>query len=156
MNTSILYKGGALLMAFTVFIQTVGFAVDVHYCKGEMATYSFFGKAEICEMAYIEQSNTNQKRSCCKKMTLNSERPVRQNGINKSNCCSNEMISYAPAAEFEQSVTASKHLVITDGTVMPLNFNLFISRSQSFGSILIPPPPIINQELAVLYQVFRI
>ena len=42
------YRPIALIMAFLMFFTSISFAVDVHYCKGELKSLSIFGKAKSC------------------------------------------------------------------------------------------------------------
>ena len=46
------YQFTALMLAFLMFFTSTGFAINVHYCQGELKSFSFFGKSKTCnEMA---------------------------------------------------------------------------------------------------------
>lgn len=42
------YRPIALLMAILLLTSSVSFAVDMHFCKGELKSISFWGKAPSC------------------------------------------------------------------------------------------------------------
>lgn len=157
MSKTILHKGMALFMAFTVFIQTVGFAVDVHYCKGELDNYSFFGKAVVCDMADTKASEGVKMRPCCKKRALSKRIPSTNEAINNLGCCTNEMFSYAGETDFQQSVTA---IDLDQGAITLFNARSFLTLdlTSSLDKVPfhIPPPPLLKPQRLVLFQVFRV
>jgi hypothetical protein len=42
------YRPLALSLAFLMFFTSAGFAVDMHYCQGQLKSFNFFGKAKNC------------------------------------------------------------------------------------------------------------
>ncbi len=62
-----------------IYITTVGFAVDFHYCTGQLKSISFFGKARSCHEA---------AKPCLfhKKQKEETPEPTQE----KFDCCSNE------------------------------------------------------------------
>ena len=71
MTINRLHKIFAVAMAFLVFFASIGYAVDVHYCKGEFKSFSLMGKAKSChEMAtgcphHSGKSKKISKKGCC-------------------------------------------------------------------------------------------
>lgn len=85
------------IFLLTIFsIQAIGFTVDIHYCKGEVQSISFFGKADSCS----EMTDNTNKHKCCQKRQF---RLDALDGIKskKEPCCSNEMIHYESEGDFE-------------------------------------------------------
>lgn len=77
MKTKAFHRIIALVMAFLMFFTSAGFSVNVHYCKGELKSFSLIGEAESCHAA---------KKSCPHhaKMQIEEDKA--------SDCCSNETV----------------------------------------------------------------
>ena len=45
------YRIISVLLALLVLVSSVGFTADMHYCKGELKSFSLFGKAQTCHDA---------------------------------------------------------------------------------------------------------
>ena len=48
MKTKAIHRITALTMAFLMFFTSVGFSVDIHYCKGDLKSFSLIGEASAC------------------------------------------------------------------------------------------------------------
>lgn len=48
MKHSVFHKMFAISLAFLMLFSSAGFAMDMHYCKGELKGISFFGNAKSC------------------------------------------------------------------------------------------------------------
>ena len=71
------YRILSIVMALLIFVSSIGYAVDVHYCKGQLKSYSIFGKASSCHVAKKVcphhanmVTTTSSKSDCCKNKTL--------------------------------------------------------------------------------------
>ncbi len=75
----------ALTLAFLMLVTSVSFAVDMHYCNGELKSVSFFGKAKTCH----EKVVTNKKIACPhhQKMQAASNN---SDEMNENDCCENK------------------------------------------------------------------
>ena len=126
-------------MAFVVFLSTMSFTIDTHYCGDFLVDVALFSKADPCQ-GEKEESGVE---SC---------------GSSEKNCCSNENIVVDGQDEL--------HLDIFDYSL--LDQQLFVAAfTQSYLSIfkdlqknLIPfntyEPPNIEVDVQVFQQVFRI
>lgn len=63
-----------------MFISSVGFSADFHYCKGELKSFSLIGDAESCHT--VKKScphhenmmiSDNSEKDCCSNMTIEFE-----------------------------------------------------------------------------------
>jgi hypothetical protein len=77
----------ALTLAFLMLMTSVSFAVDRHYCNGELKSVSLFGKAKTCH----EKAVTNKKPTCPHHQKMQQE-SKRSNGdeMAKNDCCENK------------------------------------------------------------------
>ena len=78
MKTKALHRNTALILAFLMFFTSIGFSVDFHYCKGDLKSFSFIGKASACHQT---------KKACPRHKEMKSEEKS-----NDSKCCSNETV----------------------------------------------------------------
>lgn len=69
-----------LTLAFLMLMTSVSFAVDMHYCNGELKSVSLFGKAKTCHEKAVEQDQPtcphhqkmmekDEKKDCCENKT---------------------------------------------------------------------------------------
>jgi hypothetical protein len=80
MKIKALHRITALIMAFLMFFSSVGYSINVHYCKGELKSLSLIGEAASCHSAkklcphhaksQIEEDKTT---NCCSNETLQVE-----------------------------------------------------------------------------------
>ncbi len=158
MYNSYLYRVTALLLAFLMFFSSIGYSMDIHYCKGELWDIAFFGEAEVCEM----QEEVALVKECCHRVEVK-ERQCKNHsgdsGIQREDCCKNvelvlDVEDYNPAKE----VDASIYTVL----LFPISFiyALFVSeRNESVDegeSIYYYRSYFSTQELNLLHQVFII
>lgn len=66
------YRAAAMVMAFLMFFTSMGYSVDLHYCKDELKSFSLFGKAESCHETMSKcprhaqmQSSSKEEKGCC-------------------------------------------------------------------------------------------
>jgi len=70
MSKKFTYRSLSLLMAFLVFTSSISFAIDIHYCGGQVKSINLFGEAEKChEMEQESKAASNNE--CCKKRMIN-------------------------------------------------------------------------------------
>ena len=82
------YRLVALMMAFLMFFTSVGFAMDMHYCGGELKSVSFFGKAKTChDMA--GDNETPMMKDCLHHKKMMAEK---KGCSEERNCCSNKTV----------------------------------------------------------------
>ena len=89
----------SLFLAFFLLVSNVGFAVDVHYCGGEVASVKpVFWKT-------VESQNTVGK-SCCPPKASSI---VEENG----NCCKDKVVSFQKKSENTNVTSISFHPIFT-------------------------------------------
>ena len=44
----------AIFMALLMFLTSAGLAIDVHYCQGELKSFSFYSKAQNCHALSLD------------------------------------------------------------------------------------------------------
>ena len=98
------YKIISLLMAMMIFMSSLGYSLDIHYCGGEFFDFSILGNVKSCQK--IDTDTSKEK------------------FINKS-CCDLKQFKIETAKSFEQSSS--------DLIVQSVSFNLpfVIQRNKS-------------------------
>lgn len=74
----------ALTLALLMLMTSVSFAVDMHYCKGELKSVSLFGKAKTCHEKAVEQD----KPTCPHHQKM--QQQSNDDEMDKNNCCENK------------------------------------------------------------------
>ena len=149
MAATIFNKAFSLFLAFFFAFQAIGVTVDVHYCKGEMQSISFFGEATPCTKA-----NSENLHACCKKRL---EKLTSKDGLKKDDhCCLNELFHLQLEGEYEVVTIAQidTELAIIPNPCAEHQLTFEINQPHLIPDNTDPPP--ISPDLNVLYQVFRI
>lgn len=113
MKTYITYRIIAMTMAFLMFFTSVGFSMDVHYCKGEFKSFSLIGEASSCHSV---------KKSCPHHKAMQV--------AEKGDCCSNEQVVFD---ELDQDFSFSNDIELTE-----LDFLFIQSFVLSLSGVSIP------------------
>ena len=73
-------------LSFLMLITSVSLTVDMHFCRGQLTTFSFFGKTKTCQ----EISKIERMKKCphFKKMMAQNKAV----GINEKGCCENKTV----------------------------------------------------------------
>lgn len=80
-------KHMSLFLAFFLLVSNSGFAFNVHFCEGKIASvYSVFNVEEICEMAA-----SSAEKACCAKETE----------VSHQKCCSNKVVDLQDKTDTE-------------------------------------------------------
>jgi len=132
-------KIAALLMAFVVLFSTMSFTISEHFCGDSLVASALFSKAESCGMemeSIIVNSDCNSvKKDCC------------SNEIKQIEGQSNLKIDFNNLTNAQQEFVAVftySYLNLFDGIRnKPLLLSNYI-------------PPLVHQDMTVLYGVFRI
>ena len=74
----------ALTLAFLMLMTSVSFAVDMHYCDGELKSVSLFGKAQTCHEKAVEQD----KPACPHHQKM--QQQSNDDEMDKNDCCENK------------------------------------------------------------------
>ena len=77
MNTERIHRITALILAFLMFFTSVGFSLDLHYCKGDLKDFSFIGEAQSCFLSKKQcphhakdQIDEKHDKDCCSNTNL--------------------------------------------------------------------------------------
>jgi len=148
------YRTLSLLMAFLIFTSSISFAIDIHYCGGQVQSISLFGKAQACSMKE-QRTETAPKHKCCEKK--NNERSHCKMKSKKKDCCHNEQIVFEQDSDLK---------LVDKSTVNLENINpvlVYTLVSQHLFEFDAKPifysyydPPLLPQDILVQQQVFRI
>jgi len=129
----------ALILAAMMFTTSIGFAVDMHYCKGELKSFSFFGKAKSCHEQKVVKPCPHHA-----KMQLQQE---------ESNCCDNETVYVQ--ADIEKNISSAELVDLQQFvTIFVQVFCLETTFSQQIFTSEYYKPPLIARDLPVLVQSF--
>jgi hypothetical protein len=129
----------AILMAFVVLFSTMSFTFSEHYCGDLLVDSALFSKAETCGMAM----ETAPATSDC-------------NAI-KKDCCSDKVKQIEGQSNLKidfQKISFQQAPFVIAFTYAYLN--LFEGTSTTTVPFTAYSPPLVNKDIAVLYQVFRI
>ena len=146
------YRIIALMMAFLMLFTSTSFAMDMHYCGGELKSVSFFGKAKTCHDLAAEFEKSTKSCPHHKKMVTKNE------GCSEDkDCCSNKTV----ILQFEQDQkTQYVHYVVNKelkqfviAYVSAFLSDRYDNKGHAANYILYRPP-IIQEDIQVLYQTF--
>jgi hypothetical protein len=154
MDTKFSYRALAMFMAFLMFSSSIGFSMDIHYCGGELESFSFFGDAEPCEMMQPKQEKKSL--SCCE-APKNEIKSCHNRETVKGNCCHNESLVIDNGGELEISDFSLEQFqqVLVAIIVLFPNVDLFKTSNKYVNYTHYIPPPI-TKDISILHQVFRI
>ena len=126
-------------MAFVVLFSTMSFTYSEHYCGDFLVDSALFSKAESCGMAM----ETASAESDCNSF--------------KKDCCSDNVKQIEGQSNLKidfNSLTIPQQDFVVAFTFSYIN--LFESIEKRINAFENYSPPLVNKDIAVLYQVFRI
>ncbi|WP_457616388.1 HYC_CC_PP family protein [Lutibacter sp.] len=132
-------KIAAILMAFIVVFSTVSFTVSEHYCGEKLVNSAVFSKAESCGMDMQKTSFTDD----C--------------NIQKDNCC-NDVVKLVKGqsdlkVDFPDFTLKQQFFVVAFTYTYQ---KIFEDVSSKVFPLKNYPLPLVDRDLNVLYQTFRI
>ncbi len=142
------YRIISLTLALLIFISSVGFSIDMHYCQGQLKSISFVGKAKSCHEMDAPSAMQNcphhkkmladktDKKGCCDDRTV-----LVQSDIDKN--LQNAEIHTSP--QLEQCIIAYVSV-----------FLLGNQLAHSTPNYTHYKPPILIRDIPVLIQSFLI
>jgi len=143
-----------------MLFSSIGFSMDIHFCGNEIESIGLYGKADECEMMKkLEQKQ--EKHACCsssqpKKATHCSNNSP-ENDIKKGKCCQNEIFSLQSLNDF--SISNAFYLSSTDcsfAVVYIYNIQFNLETKRELNPLDDYSPPLLNQDVTILHQVFLI
>jgi hypothetical protein len=147
-----------LILTPLMLFSSIGFSLDVHYCGDEVKSIGFFG-ATPCDMeeSMNQQQDLSKLPPCHRKKIQEEENSAPKNGINQGQCCHNESFEFETSTDIEQLSTLDADLTQVSAVIIytAINLNLFQPKVQlEFYENY--KPPLIDEDISVLHQVFRI
>jgi hypothetical protein len=138
-----------------VLFASVGWTIDLHYCQGQFRTFNVFGKATSCH-----EIAQKMKSGHCKKklMTCHKSGGVEM-AHEEQGCCSNKTIQLN---DLDELIFAGESAVKSHLELKYTSSALTISLSSDHTEQVNQPkylnykPPLIDRDVLVCYQVFRI
>ncbi|MCB0686538.1 MAG: hypothetical protein KDC53_08435 [Saprospiraceae bacterium] len=140
-----LYRLISVSLATLVLLTSLDYTVDMHFCQGDLKSYSIFGKAKMCYMG------DTAKQSCVHKDRTH------QKTLRKKSCCSSKTFH---AKLVQNQVTSNQagifKTIISPMAVLPLQavVDLPLLRSNLNHWTYRPPPLLLD--IFSLLQVFRL
>ena len=137
-----------------LLLSSTGFSIDLHFCQGDLKSFSLFGTAKSCHAkAAKSHCQQKQKKSTCHfaKSTMETE-----DGCAK-NCCSNKNMVVAPDMDTQKVV--SEQLTETNICFISAFVAVFhVDQTLDLEKLIIPYlnyiPPLLDQDIPVLIQSF--
>lgn len=130
----------SLALSFFVFVSSINWTVNVHYCGTKLINYAIFGEAESCGME--EFDNT------C-------EAPQNRDSIDKT-CCSNKDLVFKSENQVRK-IELSNEVKVGSSVlaILALSNEIKINLVEQNNHYSLPPPKPVSEQLALI-QVYRI
>ena len=136
-------------MALLLLTSSVSFAVDMHFCKGELKSISFWGKAPSChEQAVAKVSCPHHRKMIAEKGKA---------ALEKSNCCNNQTVQVE--ADHERQTQTAMELELNPSLqYFLMAYTVSLLPAEDVARTLAPylnyKPPLIPRDIPVLLQSF--
>lgn len=143
----------AIFLLFLMTVSTIGQAVELHYCKGQITSVSFMGNAECVCPEEVEEEKTS-----CSHHKEHTEQSVQESNdkdcISKIGCCETEQFSVETDKQFSKSDFSVDPVIVS---VLLFNPYLFIEYEQAnFDDYNHYPEPYGQRDIPILIQSFLI
>jgi len=145
----------------TIMVASTCFGADVHYCEGEVQTFSVYDVAKPCNMHKKKSLQAEEKKlpPCClarkkaKEQALEGK-PVFKNG----NCCYNHQVVFKSDGERQGSNLELSNIDLEktsyfNGEDLASSWSIFTISNTPFRG---PPDVILRHNYQIFFQVFRI
>ena len=130
----------AVFMAAVVFMTTMSFTVDMHYCGDTLVDFSFIQSAKTCGMEKVQAT-----KGCEKSM------------LSEKSCCSDEQMVKQGQDDLKTSFDTLSFEQQTFIAAFTYSYiKLFEGTASTDVSYKDYPPPFVKQDVQVLHQTFLI
>lgn len=151
-------KIGPFLLIPLMLFSTIGFSIEIHYCGGEIESIGLYNAAP-CEM----EASMNQVQDyshlppCHQKKLKEAAKSNNKNGFNTGKCCHDESFNFEINPDLESPTTNLTVLSQVQAILIYtlVDFNMLQTQLQR-PIYRQYKPPLIDEDLAILHQVFRI
>jgi len=139
-------------MAFMLLLSSTGFSIDLHYCQGDIKSFSLFGTAKSCH-AMAKKSHCSKNKMTCQ-MTMSE---TEQADDAQRKCCSNKSMEVSPDLDTQKVI--AEQLTETEITFLSAFVAVFYAgQSFDLAKLIIPYlnyiPPLLDEDIPVLFQSF--
>jgi len=139
-------------MAFMLLLSSTGFSIDLHYCQGDIKSFSLFGTAKSCHAKAEKSHCSKNKMTCHSAMAETGEVDDAQR-----KCCSNKSIEVSPDMDTQKII--AEQLTETNITFISAFVAVFcIGEIFDLAKLIIPHlnyiPPLLDKDIPVLIQSF--
>lgn len=146
------YRLFALTMAFLMFFSSAGFAMDMHYCGGELKSISFFGKAKNCHE--IAKEDEAAMKDCPHQKKMMTEK---KDCSEAKNCCSNKTVRLQ--SDQDHQLQTADFVVTKQLKQFVIAYvSVFLGGDFDLKWEVTPyahyKPPLIRKDIPVLHQTF--
>ena len=132
-------KIASIFLALVVFLSTMSFTVDMHFCGDFLVDAALFSKAESCGM----EMKTTTSDSC---------------SVSKKDCCSDENLIVV--GQNQLHFNNVDYSLLEQQLFVTSFIQSYVNLFQGFPKQIIPynqySPPNLEADIQVLHQVFRI
>ena len=146
-----IYQIIALTLSFLMLITSIGFTIDMHFCRGHLQSISFFGKAKKC--CEISEASRMEKCPHYKKMM----EQIGKCSMNEKGNCENKTLYF----QFDQNqqiqisdFSLTKRLKQFIKAYSLIFFLDNFSFENDLPSFIHYKPPLILRDIHVLIQSF--
>jgi hypothetical protein len=141
----------SVMMAMLVLLSSTGFSMDLHFCQGQLKSFSLFGKAETCH-AQAAKSHCQKKKKTCHASISNQD----EVGKCKKNCCSNKTVKIESNNDIKNIQTLE--LAPLQAKFLTAFIQVYLLKKSEQNKAIIPHlnyvPPLLNKDIPVLIQSF--
>jgi hypothetical protein len=143
-----IYRIVALMMALLMFVTSTGFAVDMHYCQGQLKSFTLIGEAKSCHEVKADKVCPRHARMAAQDDATPSAKA--------NDCCQN--IKYVVQSDGDQIVpTADISLIqqLHQFVAVFVSAFLIADHVQTVSTeFLHYKPPLLLRDVCVLVQSF--
>ncbi|MDB3907593.1 hypothetical protein N9355_08985 [Crocinitomicaceae bacterium] len=145
----------------TILVASTCFGADLHYCEGEVQTFSVYDVAKPCNMHKKKSTQAEEKKlpPCCQARKIAQEKALEGKPVfKKGKCCYNDQVVFKTDSEQQtssidlQKVDLEKVLAF-NGEYLASSWNNFAISNPPFRG---PPDVILRHNYQIFFQVFRI
>lgn len=152
------YRVFSLFMALLILVSSTGFSIDLHFCQGQLKSFSLWGDAKPCHGMEVPVAvcslKKNTKKSCCQSKAI---QQINKDIVDcEKDCCSNQKIEISAdldADKIKTTILSYTSLSFVVAYVqafapsLPDVFKSFVPH-QNYRS------PLLFKDLAILIQQF--
>jgi len=143
------YRFVALFLVFLMLFTSVGFSIDMHFCQGDIKSFSLIGKAKNCheqaerstlckhhqiKMVQSDACDKKENKDCCENRTINLDSKQEQQI---------QTVDFSLTKPFKQFLTAYIYTFYQDN--LNQKQNVFFTHYR---------PPLISRDIPILVQSF--